>query len=151
MRPPNTLYFFSDSSPVCSVCAKNFLDAQPASSIFNNIVNNICTSINDGTGTRNSSYGYSEFDIRVPEISQKMCLRQVKQGFSSFCANFLLYSMIFQSSSAVPLVYSTLRNHQIWPKIWQKMKKSLVRLAFNPFLHGTAGNQYPGFRSPFRH
>ena len=29
------------------------------------------------------------------------------------------------------------------------MKKSLVKLAYNPFLHGTAGTQNAGFGHPF--
>ena len=37
-------------------------------------------------------------------------------------------------------------------KIWQKMKKSLVQLAFNPFLHGsTVGTHNSGFEYPFCH
>ena len=45
--------------------------------------------------------------------------------------------MIFQSRASLS-VGSIWKNHQIWQKIWQKFKKSLVQLAFNPFLHGTA-------------
>ena len=30
-------------------------------------------------------------------------------------------------------------------KIWQKMKKNLVQLAFNPFLQGTSSARNPGF------
>ena len=35
-------------------------------------------------------------------------------------------------------------------KIWQKMKKSLVQLTSNPFLHRTAGTQNPGFDYSFQ-
>ena len=33
-------------------------------------------------------------------------------------------------------------------KIWQKLMKSLVQLAFKPFLNGTLGTQIPGFNYP---
>ena len=68
---------------------------------------------------------------QVPRINPKMGLRQVEQGFI-FC-QFLQYLKIFQSLT-VPSACSTLKNHQIW----QKMKKSLVQLAFNTFFHRTA-------------
>ena len=59
---------------------------------------------------------------------------QVEQGFTSFFVKFFEYLIIFQSIAA-PLVHSTF---EISSKIWQKMKKSLVQLALNPFLHGTS-------------
>ena len=34
------------------------------------------------------------------------------------------------------------------PKIWQKMKKSLVQLALNIFVHGTSKNPKPRFQVP---
>ena len=45
-----------------------------------------------------------------------------------------LPSVMISQSSASPLVRSSLKNHQKW----QKMNKTRFRLAFNPFLHGTA-------------
>ena len=52
-----------------------------------------------------------------------MGLRQVEEGFSSILAEiFLAYLIIFQSF-AVPLACSTLKNHQITPKIWQKIEE----------------------------
>ena len=45
--------------------------------------------------------GYHKLDFRaLPGISQKMGLRQVEQGFSSFFANILPHLMIFQCGSA---------------------------------------------------
>ena len=58
----------------------------------------------------------------VPRINQKMGLRQVEQGFSSFFAKFLAYLMIFQSF-AVPLDRSTLKNHQICQKFDKNEEK----------------------------
>ena len=54
---------------------------------------------------------------------------QLKNGSNNFiyCQFFLPYLMIFQSSAA----HLTMKNHQIFPK----MKKSLVQIAFKPFLH----------------
>ena len=52
---------------------------------------------------------YPKLDFRVPGISQKMGLRQVEQGVSSFFAIFDDFSM-FHSTFAC----STLKNHQLW-------------------------------------
>ena len=49
-----------------------------------------------------------------------MGLRQVEQGFALFFAKFFGIFDYFSKFMA---------------KIWQKMKKSLVQLALNPFLH----------------
>ena len=46
--------------------------------------------ISGGTGNRNMIFGY-------PESVEKLGLRQVEQGFSSFFAKCLAYLMIFQS------------------------------------------------------
>ena len=45
-----------------------------------------------------------------------------------------------------------LENNQICQKFGgKKMKKCLVQLAFNPFLHGTMGTQNSGLEYPFPH
>ena len=54
--------------------------------------------------------------LEVPSV-EKWVLRQDEQGFSSFFAPFLPDLKIFQSSTATLVVYSTLKNHQIWQKI----------------------------------
>ena len=62
-----------------------------------------------------------------------MGIRKLEQGFSSFCVIiFLAYLRIFHRW-ACRRCWKTLKNHQIW----QKFGKNLVRLAFDPFLHGT--------------
>ena len=50
-------------------------------------------------------------------------------AFLHFLPNFC-YSWWFFKVEYAKCGYETLKNHQ---KIWQKMKKSLVQLAFNPF------------------
>ena len=72
-------------------------------------------------------------------------LIQPKNGFEGkrnkdfvyFFAKFWAYLKIFQSFSSII--------QQFMPKIWQKMKKSLVQLAFNLLLHGTSKTRNPGF------
>ena len=60
--------------------------------------------------------------------------------------------MIFQSG-VCRRGCDSLKNHQIWQKFGQKMKKILVQLAFNPFLHviSTMETRNPYFRNPFHH
>ena len=51
----------------------------------------------------------------LPGISRKMGLRQVEKGYSSFCAKFLAYLMIFQSTN----VLKNFEKSSNIPKIWQ--------------------------------
>ena len=60
------------------------------------------------------------------------------QGFSSFFAKFLDYLRIFQSCA------SSLASSSFW----QKMKKSLVQIALNIFVHGTSKTPKSRFRVP---
>ena len=52
-------------------------------------------------------------DFGGPGISQKIGLRHVEQGISSFFAKKKLPYLMISQSSEVLLVYSTLKNHQI--------------------------------------
>ena len=52
-------------------------------------------------------------DFGGPGISQKIGLRHVEQGISSFFAKKKLPDLMISQSSEVLLVYSTLKNHQI--------------------------------------
>ena len=77
-------------------------------------------------------------DFWVSGNSKKIGLRQVNQNLSSFF--FPKYVGILADfskfCSAFPAC-SILKNHQIWQKVGKKMKKSLVQLALNPFLHAS--------------
>ena len=55
--------------------------------------------------------------------------------FPKFLSNFSI--LIFEKSSNMA-------------KLFQKMKKSLVKFAVNEFLHGIVGTQNPSFVYPFR-
>ena len=84
-----------------------------------------------------------EINFRVYRISQKMGLRHVKQGFSSFFAQiFGIHLMIFQSR-ACRRYCKTLKNHQIYQNNWRKMKKSLVQLALKPHFSADSGYSKP--------
>ena len=63
-------------------------------------------------------------------------------------AKFLAYLMIFQSFVVPFPSRCTLKNHQICR---QKMKKSLVQLALNLFIHSNSKTRNPIFGSPIRH
>ena len=93
--------------------------------------------------------GYPKSDFRLTGNLPKNGLKASwTYGSSSFFAKFLPYMMIFQSV-ACQRCCVTLKND---PKIWQKMNKSLVQLAFNLFLHGIMVTQNPGFGyHPFCH
>ena len=75
-------------------------------------------------GTRNPG-----FDFGYMQCHAEIGCRQFEEGFSSFLAKFLPYLMNFRSGAYWRCCYGTLKNNQIW----QKLKKTLVRLAFNPF------------------
>ena len=77
-----------------------------------------------------------------------MGLRQVEQDFSSFFATFLKYLFDDVSNQSMQMVLQNFEKSSNMPKIWQKMKKSLVQLALNPFLHGTSITLNPGFGYP---
>jgi len=89
---------------------------------------------------------------RIPEIRFSGTWNQPKSGLMSsrtrlffiVLPNFLPYLMIFQSSAAF-FVMPHFEKSSNMAKFWQKMKKSLVRLAFNPFL------QNASFGYPFHH
>ena len=68
----------------------------------------------------------------VPEIRFSVTTWNAAEKwlFSSFFAKFLPNFDDFSK----PSVCITLKNHQIWHKFSKKPKKSLVQLAFNPFL-----------------
>ena len=76
----------------------------------------------------------------LPEIGFSGSRNQLKNGFKEswtrlffiFWTNFLLG--IFDDLSKFRSVLGLLhfeKNHQIWPKNWQKMKKIFVQLAYN--------------------
>ena len=75
--------------------------------------------------------------VLVPGINRKMDLRLVKQGFSSF---FCLIFAIFDDFSKFHSTFIALQFEK--SSNMAKNEENLVRLAFNPFLHGTAG-RYP--------
>ena len=52
-----------------------------------------------GRRSSEGSGSYLKLDFQVHGISQKIGLRQVEQGFSSFFAKFLAYLTIFQSGA----------------------------------------------------
>ena len=86
--------------------------------------------ISDGSGM------YPKMDFRVYTSNQP------KNGFkASFSfAKSLAYLMNFSKFCRAFVKSSNM------PKIWQKMRKSLVQLAFNPVLHGTTVKTLnPGF------
>ena len=60
-----------------------------------------------------------------------------------FLPKYLAYLMIFQSF-ATPSARSTVK---ITPKIWQKLKKSLVQIALNPLINGTTETRVSGTQS----
>ena len=76
---------------------------------------------------------YSVFYFRVWYYHGEMGLRQVEQGFSSFLPNSL----------------GILDDFSKW-SLCQKIKKSLVQLAINTFLHSTSQTRNLGFRYPIR-
>ena len=102
----------------------------------------------------NTSYQWRN-GFRVPTVPQRNGLnRQVEQGFSSFFATFMAYLMIFQqlpSVSAPSFSVPYFEISSILAKIWQKIKKSLVQLGFNPVLYGTVGTRNPDFGYPICH
>ena len=65
----------------------------------------------------------------VPEIQLLSAWSGLKASQTSFFGKLLEYLMIFQSSTAPP-VLSTLKNHKMWQKFVKKMKKRLVQLGF---------------------
>ena len=81
------------------------------------------------SGTRNPIFGF-------PESAKKIGLMQVEQGFSS-----LSLLPIFDAYSKFHSNFGMLhfKKSSNMAKIKLKMKKSLLQLAFNPFLHGTTG------------
>ena len=98
-----------------------------------------------GTSTNAGSFywwnGYSKSDFRVPRISRKMGSNvKSNKRFLHFLPNLMFFSTLW----SLMLHFDKSSN---MAKIWQKMKKNL---AFNPFLHGTAGTRNPGFGYPFR-
>ena len=75
-----------------------------------------------------------------PESARKMGLkRHVEQGFSSFFAKFWANLMIFLKIRIAPSIFYEKSTNLT--KILQKMKKSLVQLAFSPLFHGTTGTR----------
>ena len=88
----------------------------------------------DRVGTRNLGFGH--WKCRGEIWVYTLC--HVEQGFSSFFAKFLTYLMMFQSGVACA---------ENMPKIWQKMKKSLVQLAF--IIHFSADSRYVPEKSDF--
>ena len=90
--------------------------------------------ISGWTGIRNLIFGYLG-------ISWNMSWRLVETGFSSCFAKFDDFSKFHSTLSMFHFEKSS--NME---KMWQKMKKSLVQLAFNTFLQGTAGTRCPDTR-----
>ena len=75
-------------------------------------------------------------DFRVSGISPKMGLRPVKPGVSPhFCQIFGIFDEFSKLFSGCGVLHFEKLSNM--PKIWQKMKKVLIRLALNPFLHGS--------------
>jgi hypothetical protein len=80
----------------------------------------------DGSGTQNLGFGFWK-------CHGEMGLRQGAQGYySSFFAKFITYLMIFDQ----------------WPKIWQKMKKSLTQIALKSICLADSGYPKIRFRVP---
>ena len=92
------------------------------------------------TGNQNLIFGFLL-------ISWKGLKANRRRQFIIVLSNFLPYLMIFQSSAAPNRALHFEKSSNM-EKIWQKMKKSIVLLAFNSFLHGTAGTQIPVFEYP---
>ena len=72
----------------------------------------------------------------------EMGLRQVEQSFSSYFTKFLAYLMILQSGVR-RWRHQNFGKSLNMIKIWQKMTKSLVQLAFNPFLGWSRVLEHP--------
>ena len=84
----------------------------------------------EGSGTQNLGFGFWK-------CHGEMGFRQGAQGYcSSFFAKFMAYLMIFQNVA-----------HQ-WPKIWQKMKKSLTQIALKSICLADSGYPKIRFRVP---
>ena len=90
-------------------------------------------------GTQNQpKNGFMPSGARIFFIfAKKFC--GLFDDFSKFCSTFGMF-------------HFTLKNHQICQKFGIKMKKSLVALALNPFLHGNCiGTRNPDFGCPFHY
>ena len=82
----------------------------------------------------------SKIGFLWPEINVRNGLNAswVELGFSSFSANFFPFLIEFSKCHTLHIEKSS----QI-ASIWQKMKKSLIQLAFNPFLTLISGHKNP--------
>ena len=78
-----------------------------------------------GTGTRNTGFGYPQYHGEMSSV-----IKQVEQVFSSF---FLPNFWWFLKVESELKVLGNFEKSTNMAKIWQKMKKSIVQLASNPF------------------
>ena len=89
--------------------------------------------------------GYSGTYLESAEIL--VFKGKLNKTFLHFLSNFWHIWWFFQCF-IVPLVRSTLGNHQICQKLDKKMKKSLLQDALNPFLYYPSKTRNPGSGYP---